>query len=426
MLHGQVAAPGKPAILPVGIVYQAFWQDAMDGMARHARAQVCALARAGVPVALHGIDVRGRYFLDQDIDPEVAAEVGYLRRISFSETLLAIRQLVLSTPRHLEETICPAGGRIGTTAQQRAIYASTIVYTSWERSTVPKPLVEVLNRCAEVWLPCSANVNAFERSGVRSVHRIPCPYDPEHRVPGGASAADIPAPRGSDRVPEGRRFYSIGKWEPRKGLHELIGAFLLAFTPDDRVRLRIKTWDFRPWKDYPTPEKSLRHWLDEPRIRGVWTADHVQRRIHVVSAKLPPAEMVALHRNNNIYVSASHGEAWDLPAFDAVAAGNRLVHVGYGGSEAYAPADAIRVPHGLGPVHPGYGWEPEAEWAEYRLDDLVHALRMAEPPKKRVHPPDLYARAGAHGVGSLMRQRIEAVLRQLGGYDRFRGAGAFG
>jgi hypothetical protein len=194
-----------------------------------------------------------------------------------------------------------------------------------------------------------------------------------------------------------------------KGYDALIGAFLLAFTPKDRVSLFIKTSPWARWEGYPTPDESLARWMADVRVARTWSPTQIARQLRIISERLPEGKLRDIHRQNNIYVSCSHGEAWDLPAFDAVAAGSSLVHVGYGGSEDYAPAGSVRIPWNpwkLAPVHPGYGWEPNAKWAEYELDDLVEALRLAEAPKRRVQPPELYGRFGMSQVGALMRGHI--------------------
>ena len=434
-----VVAPGEPALLPLGIAYYAFWEDAADGMARHARAQVRALAASGLPVRLQSTAPAGKYLLDDEVDQAVRDEVGYLRNVSFAETCLAIRQMVFNSARSLDWSICPAGARLAGFEHVRRVYENTIVYTSWERSTVDRSMVDVLNRCAAVWVPCERNQNVFSEAGVERVHCVPCPFDPgdafrsarwrlgteilriqeqgekvlrfdDPRVAELMAEAARPlgfaAPRGPETVPDGRRFYAIGKWEPRKGYPDLIGAFLLAFTPQDRVSLFIKTSAWARWEGYDTPDESLARWSADERVSRTWTKEQIARRVLIVSAKLPEGQLRDIHRQNNIYVSSSHGEAWDLPAFDAVAAGNALVHVGYGGSEDYAPAGSVRVPWTLAPVHPGYGWEPDAQWAEYKLDDLVEALRLAEAPRRRVQPPGLYGSYGMPAVGALMREHI--------------------
>ena len=124
------------------------------------------------------------------------------------------------------------------------------------------------------------------------------------------------------------------------------------------------------------------------------------------------ADVLKLHFEHNIYVAAGHGEAWCLPAFDAVCAGNGLVHVPWGGTDDFAPPGAPRVPYRLGPVHPSYGWEPDARWAEYEVGDLAQALRQARAPAAHARSEEFENRFSLEAVGARMRELVLQVARR--------------
>lgn len=441
-----IVAPGTEALLPYGIEYQAPWESPSDGLARHARAQVLALARTGLPVVLRRL-TRPKLLIDDDegylnaphlTDTEradvlariaVAREVGYLRDVSVGEVLVAIRQIVPTSATALENVIAPAGARLAGFDREIAVYKSTIVYMPWERDTVAPAIVEVLNRCAEVWVQGEWAVDVFRRAGVKHVYSMPIPYDPRT-----SAVCSIPAPRGSDAVPAGKRFYAIGKWEPRKNYDALLGAFLLEFRPTERASLFIKTSGYGVvWEGYPLPQESIQRWLADPSVQANgWNAKQFSRAVRIVSKTLPEEKLLQLHRDNNIYVSCSHGEGWDLPAFDARCAGNRLVYTGWSSPVEYAgPGDvSIQPVDGSGngawePVHADYGWEPNAHWASTPIDWIRAALRRAEPPKRRVHPTDLYRRFGAMEVGVTMAARIRERFGEAV-FDKLLAAGSFG
>lgn len=422
-LAQHLVSPGEEALLPLGILYQAGWEPLADGMARHAREQVRALSQAGFPVSLRSLPMR-RMRLDDEIDPDVLRQVGYLRATSIGHAPMAIRQAVIPSYAFLEALVCPAGGRLSGFEAERSVYASTIVYTSWERTTVHPEIVEVLNRCAATWVPCRANRVAFHDAGVKNVFVIPCPYDPNTNL-----ASQIPEPRGLVSVPGGKRFYAIGKWEPRKNYHALIGAFLIGFKPTEQASLFLKTSEWGTWEGYPTVGESVAHWLDAAAVRdNGWTEERFRQRVRIVTKSIPEEKIQKLHRDNNIYVTCSHGEAWDMPAFDARCAGNRLVFSGYGGAEDYAGnADTlIAQPGSVGfePVHPGYGWEADAEWLRVPVESIVIAMRSATPPSKRLHPPELFGEYGVPKVGRMMRASIAQVLPEA--LKALDGVGGFG
>lgn len=427
-VNDHVVAPGEPHYLPIGVTYQGEWRELADGLAKATREQSLALAMH-LPVSLHHVHV-GETLMEQ-LHPDVVREVGYMPELMFRSTAVAIRQVVFHGRDFLRGMIVPAVVRISDEETERRIRQSTIIYTSWERDAVHASLIDELHDIGELWVPCQANRDAFVRSGFppERVLVMPHCYNPATHL-----ATQISWPRGSEIVPTGRRFYHIGKWEPRKNQHGMIGAFLRAFTPKDRVSLLIKTHGWGYWDDYPNPEESLEQWAKDDRvIANGWTSQHIKRVLRIVVDRLSDDQIADLHRGNNIYVSASHGEAWDIPAFDALCAGNSLIHVGYGGTEEYADlatkfADVVRVDYWMGPVHPGYNWESDANWAEYAHDHLVDAFRRAKSPVRRVHPPQ-FRRFSRVNVGKLMCDAVMERVQDVGGSEvaeQLAAAGSFG
>lgn len=440
-----IVAPGSDALLPEGIVYQAGWEPVADGIARHARLAARALGRTGLPVTLRSQPIK-RMELDDELDPAVVSEIDHLRKTSIGSAALAIRQVIIHSHLFLENVVAPYGARYSGFENELAVYKSTIVYTSWERSTVHPEVVAVLNRCGRVWVPCQMNYNVFRNAGVRRVDVIPCPFEPNDdrtlverkKDPATGKVVTtireirptsfIPSPRGSEDVPTGKRFYAIGKWEPRKNYHALVGAFLSEFGAGERASLLLKTHEWGAWKDYPSVAQSVDFWLGTAAVRANgWTPENFSRNVAIVTKKLPDEALYLLHKKNNIYVTCSHGEAWDLPAFDAKAAGNRLVYTGWGGAEDYADPGSdymISLNTELEPVHSGYGWESDACWKTCTVEEIRKALRASEPPARRVLPPELVRRFGFRAVGSLMLRSIEELSGEA--YERLRLTGGFG
>lgn len=453
MMAREEAAPGDAALLSAAVLYQADWKPMADGLGRHSREQVRALAASGLPVILRSISTSGGMLLDGDAGKEVFDECGHLARTSASEVPISIRQLILHNATFMKDVIAPPAARLSGFELEKRVYESTIVYTSLERDRVGPEIAAVLRRCAAVWVPCKANQRAIIESGIdeAKVFVVPYPYDPS------VGASTVAAPRGSEvMVPDGLRFYSIGKWEPRKEQHRLIGAFLREFAPSERASLYLKTTEYGTgWQNYPSLDQSVRFWVQDGTVKKKgWTADSVNKRVRIDLRKLPnadarytreqyedprfqhalssvtryapPSTMLDIHRMNNIYVSASHGEAWELGAFDAKCAGNHLVYVGYGGPEDYAePSDTRLSGTWEAPVHPSYGWEPDAKWQDYDINALGEALRAAKPPTRRVHPRRFYVNFGRTPIGELMYSILSKVCTKES-WEKLQQAGGFG
>lgn len=404
-----MVAPGRPAEYETGIVYRADHETLDDGMCRQARLHARALAAGAVPVSLRTIRNlirRGDRILtagDDLLSPSVWEEVGRLRHVQFRKTALAVTHLVITDGSALMRLLVPAYLQNEPKAVADVL-SRQVIYTPWERDRVAPDVIEVLNKVGQVWLQCIRNVNAFVESGLspEKVRMMPNAYDdtsPLCRPP--------PARRG-------RRFYNIGKWEPRKDQHALIGAFLRTFGPG-KASLYVKTFDYRPWKDYPPAKRSVALWLEDPRViaKG-WTAELAARDCIVDTRRFSEEQIVKLHHLSNIYATASHAEGWDYPAFDAVSAGNSLVHVGFGGSEDFAchAADDERVGWYTGPVHPDYEWG-ESKWAVYDETELDRALSAVTPPTERHHPDSLRA-FNLFNAGGTMRLYLAEVAESVG------------
>jgi len=415
-IRDEYVAPGRAASHATGILYQADHETLEDGMCRQARTHAAALARLGVPLMLVSINHSVRHGeklftgpVDDLLHPQVRQEVGALRHVSIRAPKVAVYQTLVRSGEQLRALLVPGSVSAQIGGAERVL-ARSIVYTPWERSTVDPSIVKLLNRCGQVWLQCAMNIEVFEAAGVEKerIRLVPNAYDPNGPV------AQIP--NTLPTVPTGKRFYNIGKWEPRKNQHELLGAFLHTFEPRELATLTIKTHHFGNWNNYPSPRESAAHWLEQPHVRAKgWTAETFERRVFIYDRIFREEEMVRLHARSNIYVSAGLAEGWDYPAFDAVTASNRLVYVGYGGVVDYAPADAVRVAYDMQPVHSQYQWEDNAKWAKYSLEEMCRALRMATPRAERRFEQRLADGHGADAIGRLMMENINEML----GDERF-------
>lgn len=412
-----ICAPGEPAQFPYGIEYRGPHETVADGTNRAVRLNARALAGTGLPVLLTsfsystvGDDGISQNVFDAGLPKEVEQEVGHLRRTSIGSIATRILHMVVHNPDHLARTLTPPSFAVLDLDVVEAILANTVVFSVWERDRVDEAIVSNLNRCGQLWVPCQQNKEMLIQSGVREwkVKVVPHPFDPDSDMAKLVRRKPEFKPAGSAT----KRFYSIGHWQPRKGFHELIGAFLCAFTPDDDVSLTIK-YGGGDWKDYPNPQQSMVQWLVDSRVRrNGWSKDSFDKKVKLIGGRVSESQILKLHFDNNIYVSASHGEAWNLGAFDAKVAGNTLVHVPWGGTCDFDDVgrDSI-VPYHLGPVHSSYRWEPGAQWAAYDFEDLVTAIREVSPAT--------YARSSKFdhmfslkNVGDQIKQNVLDLLEQ--------------
>jgi hypothetical protein len=275
----------------------------------------------------------------------------------------------------------------------------------WERSVIHDSIASILRRVGECWVPCEENKGLLQRHGIERVVVVPHPWDPK------SDMAKLTArPPG---VPSFKKFYAIGLWQPRKQFHETIGAFLLAFRPEDHTSLTIKTKRTN-FPNYPSPEESGKIWLADPRVQANgWTPEKAGAKVHIYAGEWPESNITKLHFESNIYVCASRGEAFCLPAMDSKVAGNRMILVGYNGARDFSAAGDLLIPYEMKPVPKEYGWEENATWAEATPESIAEAMRSCPAPTTYARAPEL-ERFTMAAVGKLMRERCEAVLERAG------------
>jgi glycosyltransferase involved in cell wall biosynthesis len=412
-----VCAPGTAAEFPFGVEYRGPHETIADGTNRAVRLNARALAETGMPVLLTSfaystVDENGvlQNVFDAGLPQEIEAEVGPLRRTNIGAIATRILHMVVHNADHLARVLTPPSFSVLDIDVVEAILSNTIVFSVWERDRIDQSIVSNLNRCGQLWVPCEQNREMLVASGVREwkVKVVPHPFDADSDMAKLVRRKPTFKPAGGAE----RRYYSIGHWQPRKGFHELVGAFLCAFTPSDDTSLTIK-YGGGEWKDYPSPQQSSAQWLVDSRVRrNGWTRELFDKKVKLIGGRISDNQILKLHFDNNIYVSASHGEAWNLGAFDAKVAGNTLVHVPWGGTSDFDDVgrDAI-VPYHMAQVHSSYRWEAGAQWAEYDFEDLVSAVKDTQSAT--------YARSSKFdhlfslkNVGSQIKQNVLDLLEQ--------------
>lgn len=401
-------AEGKAATHAWGVQYQGTFEGEADGTARAVRAHALALSRAGVPVKLQSFTGRflgsdGMVHSAEATSEKVKKEVHDLVHASIGTLRVRIKHAVIRGPDFLRSWIIPRSvmsepDPVRAQDWMRALYQQTIVYSVWERTTIDPNVSAILRRCAECWVPSRHNQQILEENGIERVVVVPHPWSPDNRLAGERQAD-----------PSSKRFYAIGIWQPRKGFHELIGAFLSAFCPGDRARLTVKYKSFQ-WPGYPDADQSVRHWLSDERVRkNGWREENLAPQLALREKFWTDAQIENLHLTSNIYVSSSHGEAFGLPAFDAKLAGNRMIYVPWGGTEDFADSGDIALPFELEPASDTYRWEPGAMWARLDFEALVRALREVRAPEDHARNRHV-ERAREDVVGSLMKSRIDRLV----------------
>ena len=367
----------KAAEHEAGIGFYCPWEEVYAGFPEHGRRLAVALRAQGIPLQLRS----SRGGLQWQTTKDVSLARAYENMKRWLEPLLqaSIKRYkaevwhVVSDDATFHRLATPAHPYLDPRELEH-IYKRRIFSTVFERDRVSKDVAECLGRVGQIWVANKKDWAMLVRSGVRhdKVHVVPIPYFPNDPH----AALD-----GRARLPGPVRFYHIGKWEPRKDQHGILGVFLRAFEPGEcKLYMKTSAWGPKLKSGYPeSPQESLSRWLTEPQVtaRG-WTIDNIGRDVFLIQQRLPAERLVALHRQADVYVTLSRGEGFDMPAFDAKLAGNLMVYTPSGGPQSFAGRhDPCVEATGSIPADPFYGWH-DACYLDYDGDAAVAAMRQAK------------------------------------------------
>jgi hypothetical protein len=187
-----------------------------------------------------------------------------------------------------------------------------IAYTTWEGTGLaPMAVLQSLIGFDQVWTPSNSSWRSLGGGGVI----VPHAFDPaeleERRKPRQVATTD---PR--------YRFRYFGAWNSRKNPAGIIRAWAMAFSPNDNVALSIHSTN-------ATKEAFA------VALHQTGLAAQEMASVHLVTEQIPWAEYLAVTRLTDCFVTATRGEAWNLPAFDAMLAGRHIIHPKHMGADDF-------------------------------------------------------------------------------------------
>lgn len=358
---------GRPAEHESGILYRGPWEE-HGGFPEHVRRCALALAAAGAAVQLVGN--QNALMRHDFMGLKLLERMKKVTDTTISRPWCRIEQLVPNDELLMRKTTHPEL----TPAELAPVLRSTVLSVVYEYSPITPAAASCYNAVGQVWVACQQNATMMAASGVdpQKIRVVPIPHD---------DTAPLLKLRGRTRRPGPVRFVSIGKWEPRKEQRNVLGAFLLAFSPGDPAQLYLKTSAFRgKCPGYPqSASAALKEWLADERVRARgWTEQNYQRHLFIIERGLSDEQMVEFYRMADVYVSLSRGEGFDMPAYDAKLAGNVLVYTPSGGPQDFAAPGDLLVPFtGEVPCHAMYRWGKQARYGDYDISEAASALRTA-------------------------------------------------
>lgn len=240
--------------------------------------------------------------------------------------------------------------------------------------------ISKINLMDEVWCCNPQMIEVAEKSGVRAATEL---------VPVPTNLSELNQyhePLSIRELQDTFSFYTVVDTSKRKNLPAILKAFHLEFRPDEPVSLLLKVTS-----EGLSPQK-LGQYINE-QIKGVKEGlklyrdlNHYKKEI-VMTQYVDRKDLLRLHKSCDCYVSATYGEAWQQPAYAAMALGKTPIITGVGGPPYYMTNYKGDIGGWLIPYQesPCFGI-PEAgpdvysgreNWYEININELRKAMRQA-------------------------------------------------
>ena len=254
-----------------------------------------------------GIDVVCRPVKLNDKNPDVPKRIVELENKSSSGSDVCIQNVL---PHHMDFN--------GGFKKNIALYfteTSSFEYSIWPNR---------INQLDEAWVCCEHNKTVSKNSGINiPIKVVPIPTD----------ISKFESTYDKSKLPDIENnfcFYFIGDITRRKNLVALIKAFHLEFSPNEPVSLVIKANKFGESEDSLLSHISEISGQVKENLKLYSNTDTYKKEI-VITRTLTDLEVMSLHYTMDCFVMPSFGEAWCIPAFDAMGFGNTPICTNTGG-----------------------------------------------------------------------------------------------
>lgn len=207
-----------------------------------------------------------------------------------------------------------------------------IAICCWETDRIPVYWAITLNAFDAIVVPCQANKEAFERSGVTvPIHVLGMPVFPDRYSLEGVEPFTIP-----ETDEETTIFYNISQWTHKKGIDAAIRSYFLAFQGDENVMLVLKGY-VGMHKQAGDASKVVQ------AIDDIKASMRLQKYppIYVTDMVMSDDQIKQLHAAGDCYVNMTRGEGWGIPPFEALLFGNELITTVHTGMEEWAHEQLI-------------------------------------------------------------------------------------
>jgi hypothetical protein len=161
-------------------------------------------------------------------------------------------------------------------------------------------------------------------------------------------------------------FVNVGKWEIRKGHDVLLEAFSKAFTPRDKVLLKVAAHN-------PFIGNLNEHWASR-------YASTLGPRFKIVDRLTDQFSVAKLLAGADCGVYPARAEGWNLDLLETLSVGTHAIATNYSAHTEYLTSDNCRLIETteLEPARDGIWFHGQGEWAKFgddQMEQLICHLR---------------------------------------------------
>lgn len=211
-------------------------------------------------------------------------------------------------------------------------FRKNIAYLAYESTSIKNnPWYCNLQLMDEIWVPNSMLKENFENEDLKNIKVVPHAFD-IFRYQTQYEKFDL------KELNETFKFYCILDINDRKNIDSVLKCFLSEFQKDERVCLVVKV------KKYGLDENALNNLVKNKadqikKTLRIFNNPSSYPDIVIIGKELSNSDVNVLHNTCDCYVGTTHGEAWSIPAFEAMCFGKTPICGNEGGPREFIDKD---------------------------------------------------------------------------------------
>ena len=281
------------------VLYIAHYKEG-TGWSQAAIDYILAMDSVGIDVACRNVSLTGA-------NAEVPQRILELEKKDVSDADMCIQHLL---PHHL----------VGSEKFKKNI----ALFVSETSSIKMNPWFVHLEQMDEIWVPSEHLWDSMSKDNINAVVKVvPHAFDMSKY---NKKYTDMNNPTTDDTF----KFYYIGDINQRKNIETILRCFHSEFDISEPVSLILKVNKFG---HSPEQVHQVMNGISEQIKSDLRMYDDIRmyRPEAVLASRIPEEDLYALHQYCDCFVCPSHGEAWSIPSFDAMAFGNTPICSDFGG-----------------------------------------------------------------------------------------------